>query len=129
MVTELTYSNDLNYRIRLKYDQISESVDRFDLYLRKENLCQIMRSLVKEGQNASNIDSLVHNIRQEANDIMSSMAAIKRSTNESFKEPGSNLLAEFQEFEMSMKKSCSAENGHVMPSTKGKTWIYIYSKW
>lgn len=98
------------FRIRLKYDQISDSVDRFDLYLRKENVCQIMRSLVRESQsskfastvNRESLETLVKNIRDEVDTI--SAAATTTTTNNAKRSSevdsaGSNLLDEFNQFE------------------------------
>lgn len=89
-----------------------------------------MRSLVKESQSAKfastvnreHLESLVKNIRDEVNTISSATATNKRlscengaGANTHYHEHGSNMLAEYKEFEMNFKKTFGNLNQSLIP--------------
>lgn len=127
-------------RLKLKYDQINENVNRFDAYLKKENVSRIMKTILKESQtgkflstiNRSNLENMIDNVREEIESIISTSQTISRPSNNSAAGGGSgksskrsassstlrageneistSLLSEFKDFDRHLRQLLDSNN-------------------
>jgi hypothetical protein len=136
-------------KIQFKHDQLNDYVNRFDKKIKKENMSNMMKRILKDSQshkflslvNKSKIENLIQNMREEVESIVSTSQTIgsyssptsnksrKLSFNNSL-DDCSNLVSEFNNFDETLKKllnsssqNSSSNNNNKSDTQKGRPFF------